>query len=62
MSHDKLNEADEGFLDLPQGAVQVSAGVNGTESFLERGPHRHSAPGDLHRGRRRSGRGPRSTR
>lgn len=35
-NHDKLNESDEGFLDLPQGAVQVSAGVNGTESFLER--------------------------
>ena len=36
MAHDKLNESDDGFLDLPQGAVQVSAGVNGTESFLER--------------------------
>ena len=36
MAHDKLSETDEGFLDLPQGAVQVSAGVNGTESFLER--------------------------
>ena len=36
MAQDKLNEADEGFLDLPSGAVQVSAGVNGTESFLER--------------------------
>lgn len=36
MAHDKLNEADEGFLELPSGAVQVSSGVNGTESFLER--------------------------
>ena len=36
MAQDKLNESDEGFIDLPQGAVQVSAGVNGTESFLER--------------------------
>ena len=36
MAHDKLNESDEGFLDLPSGAVQVSSGVNGTESFLER--------------------------
>lgn len=36
MAHDKLNESDEGFLDLPDGAVQVSAGVNGTESFIER--------------------------
>ena len=36
MAHDKLNESDEGFIDLPSGAVQVSAGVNGTESFLER--------------------------
>lgn len=36
MAHDKLNESDDGFLNLPAGAVQVSAGVNGTESFLER--------------------------
>ena len=36
MAHDKLNESDDGFLDLPSGAVQVSSGVNGTESFLER--------------------------
>ena len=36
MAHDKLNESDEGFLDLPSGALQVSSGVNGTESFLER--------------------------
>ncbi len=36
MAHDKLSESDEGFLDLPQGAVLVSAGVNGTESFIER--------------------------
>lgn len=36
MAHDKLNESDDGFLELPSGAVQVSSGVNGTESFLER--------------------------
>lgn len=36
MAHDKLNESDDGFLHLPAGAVQVSGGINGTESFLER--------------------------
>jgi hypothetical protein len=36
MAHFKLNEADEHFLEAPQGAVMVAQGVNGTETFIER--------------------------
>ncbi len=36
MAHDKLNESDDTFLNLPSGALQVSGGVSGTESFIER--------------------------
>ena len=36
MAHDKLTEADDGFIELPAGAVLVSSGVDGTESWLER--------------------------
>jgi hypothetical protein len=32
----KLSEADESFLELPQGALMISVGASGTESFLER--------------------------
>ncbi len=36
MAHYKLNEADDDFLALPQGAVRVFSGVSGTETFIER--------------------------
>ena len=36
MAHFKLNEADEHFLEAPQGAVMVAQGVNGTETWIER--------------------------
>lgn len=36
MAHDKLNESDDGFLDLPQGGVLVSSGVNGADTWIER--------------------------
>lgn len=36
MAHFKLNEADDTFLEPPQGALLVSSGVNGTESWIER--------------------------
>ena len=36
MAHFKLNEADEQFLEIPQGAVMLSYGVSGTESWIER--------------------------
>jgi len=36
MAHFKLNEADDHFLEAPQGAVMVSSGVSGTESWIER--------------------------
>jgi len=36
MAHFKLNELDEQFLELPQGAVLVAAGTTGAESWLER--------------------------
>jgi len=36
MAHFKLNEADEHFLEAPQGAVMISQGVSGTETWIER--------------------------
>jgi hypothetical protein len=36
MPHYKLNEADEGFLDTPQGGVLMASGISGTETFIER--------------------------
>jgi len=36
MAHFKLNELDDQFLDLPQGAVLIAAGTSGAESWLER--------------------------
>jgi hypothetical protein len=36
MAHFKLNETDDAFLEAPQGALLVSSGTNGTESWLER--------------------------
>ncbi len=36
MAHFKLNETDDTFLEVPQGALLVSSGTNGTESWLER--------------------------
>jgi hypothetical protein len=36
MSHFKLNETDESFLDVPQGAVMIASGVSGTETWIER--------------------------
>ena len=36
MAHDKLNEADDGFLDLPEKAMRLSSGVNGVETWIER--------------------------
>ena len=36
MAHFKLNEHDEQFLDLPQGATLVAAGTTGAQSWLER--------------------------
>ncbi len=36
MAHFKLNEADEHFLEAPQGAVLIAQGVSGTETFIER--------------------------
>ncbi len=36
MAHFKLNETDDSFLEVPQGATLVSSGTNGTESWLER--------------------------
>lgn len=35
-THYKLNEEDDGFLELPQGAVLVASGTSGTDSWLER--------------------------
>ena len=34
--HFKLTEEDDGFLNLPQGAVLVASGSDGAETFLER--------------------------
>ena len=36
MAHDKLNESDDGFLELPSGAMRLSSGVNGVETWIER--------------------------
>ena len=36
MAHFKLNEADQEFLNVPQGAVMISSGVSGTETWIER--------------------------
>jgi len=36
MAHFKLNETDDQFLGLPQGAVMLASGVSGTETFIER--------------------------
>jgi hypothetical protein len=36
MAHFKLNEADEKFLTLPQGATLIFAGTTGTETWIER--------------------------
>jgi hypothetical protein len=36
MAHFKLNETDDAFLEAPQGALLVSSGTNGTESWIER--------------------------
>ena len=36
MAHFKLTEEDDGFLNLPQGAVLVASGSDGAETFLER--------------------------
>ncbi len=36
MAHFKLNELDEQFLELPQGAVLIGAGSTGAQSWLER--------------------------
>jgi hypothetical protein len=36
MARFKLNEADEEFLKLPQGAALISAGSSGTQTWIER--------------------------
>jgi len=36
MAHFKLNEADEKFLNLPQGSTLIFAGTSGTETWIER--------------------------
>jgi hypothetical protein len=36
MAHNKLNEADDHFLEIPQGAVLLSSGVSGTDAWIER--------------------------
>ncbi len=36
MAHDKLNESDDGFLELPEGALRISSGVNGADTWIER--------------------------
>jgi len=36
MARYKLNEADDGFLKLPEGAALISAGSSGTETWIER--------------------------
>jgi hypothetical protein len=36
MPHFKLTEEDDGFLNLPQGAVLVASGTDGAHTFLER--------------------------
>ena len=36
MAHFKMTEEDDGFLNLPQGAVLVASGTDGAETFLER--------------------------
>jgi len=36
MSHYKLNDADEHFLNVPQGGALISAGASGTETWIER--------------------------
>ena len=37
MAHaDKLNEADDGFLNLPDGALLLASGVDGAETWIER--------------------------
>jgi len=36
MAHFKLNELDEQFLELPQGAILIGAGATGAQSWLER--------------------------
>ena len=34
--HDKLNESDDAFLSVPQGALVLAEGVNGAETWIER--------------------------
>lgn len=37
MAHtDKLNESDDGFLSIPQGALVLAEGVSGAETWIER--------------------------
>lgn len=36
MAHEKLTDEDDGFLNLPEGAVLLSSGVNGAESWIQR--------------------------
>jgi hypothetical protein len=36
MAHFKLHEDDHAFLNVPDGAVMVSAGVSGAETWIER--------------------------
>jgi hypothetical protein len=36
MANFKLHDDDTSFLDVPQGAVMVSSGVSGTETWIER--------------------------
>ena len=35
-THYKLNEEDDSFLEVPQGSMMVAAGVDGTQSWIER--------------------------
>jgi hypothetical protein len=36
MAHFKLNEDDDGFLELPSGALLVASGADGAETWIER--------------------------
>ena len=36
MAHDKLNETDDTFLELPEGALRIASGVNGADTWIER--------------------------
>ena len=36
MAHFKMNEEDDGFLNLPQGSMLVASGTDGAHTFLER--------------------------